>query len=424
MFPLASIQALGKVGLAIVEILIGIGFAIGLEISGFSNSYVLTGQFYFRNGRVIKAMFTAIVVAMLLIFGAYALGILDYDLIWVDETYLWPGLVGAALMGIGIIIGGYCPGTSLVSSVALKKDAWFFALGGLVGTFLFSETERLFHYFYNSSYYGRLTLMDVFHLKAGTVVFIMVVMALIVFWLNEWAVNKLKREDSQPFPTPRWGWIASAVVLLAALGLWAMWPSWEQRWQQVAADQAPLLEQNQVQIHPGELAQSLNQTKTRQTVVIDVRDDYAYNLFHLRWSRHIPLEQLEEAVPEFKKMVEETPTTVFVIVSNTGEEATTAWKILAAYKVPNIYILDGGLNQWVQVFGEEDLAEGLLVEAQPGASPESFDYYCEAALGDHYRSADMLADPENEELLEKVKDQFVPKIKVKGPSGPAGGGGG
>lgn len=422
MFPLASIHALGKVGLALVEILIGIAFAFGLEISGFSNSYVLTGQFYFRNGRVIKAMFTAIVAAMVLVFGAVALGWLDYDVIWVDPTYLWPGIVGGALMGIGIIIGGYCPGTSIVSSVALKKDAWFFVLGGLVGTFLFSETERLFHYFYNSSFYGRLTLMDVFHLSAGAVVFIMVLLALIVFWLNEWAVNKFKREDTQPYPTPRWLPIASGVVLLVAVGLWGMWPSWQQRWNQVAAQQAPLLEQNQVQIHPGELATALNKTKTLQVVVLDVRDDYAYNLFHLRWSRHVPLSELESVIPELKKMAQETPTTVFVVVSNGEAQATTAWKMLAAYKVPNIYLLGGGLNQWVQIFGEEDLAEGTLVAAQPSQNPEVFNYYCKAALGDRYRSADMLADPENEELLEKVKDQFVPKIKIKAPSGPAGGG--
>ena len=422
MFPLASITALGKVGLAIVEILIGIGFAVGLEVSGFSDSFVLTGQFYFRNGRVIKAMFTAIVVSMVLVFGSVALGILDYDVIWVDPTHLWPGVVGAALMGIGIIIGGYCPGTSLVSSTALKKDAWFFVLGGLVGTFLFSETEKLFHYFYNSSDYGRVTLMDVFHLNAGAVVFIMVVMALVVFWLNEWAVNKLKREDSQPYATPRWAAAATVVVLLVAAGVWAIWPTWQQRWNQVAAKQAPLLEQRQVQVSPEELATTLNKTKPLQTVIIDVRDDYDYNLFHLRWSRHIPLNALESAVPELKAIAKETPATVFMIVSDGEVQATEAWKILAAYKVPNIYILDGGLNKWIEVFGEEDLAEGKIMEAKAAGDQEALDYYFEAALGARYRSADMLADPDNDEIIEKIQDKFEPKIKIKGPSGPAGGG--
>ena len=422
MFPLASIHALGKTGLALVEILIGIGFAFGLEISGFSNSYVLTGQFYFRNGRVIKAMFTAILVAMVLVFSSVALGLLDYDVIWVDPTYLWPGVVGGALMGIGIIIGGYCPGTSLVSSTALKKDAWFFVLGGLVGTFLFSETEQLFHYFYNSSFYGRVTLMDVFHVNAGVVVFVMGIIIVLTFWLNEWAVNKLKREDTQPFPTPRWAPIATVVVLLIVAGVWAMWPTWQQRWNQVAATQEPLLQQRQVQISPYELATTINKTKTLQTVIVDVRDDYSYNLFHLRWSRHIPLNDLLAATPEFRKMAKETPATVFVIVSNGEDQATEAWKMLVAEKVPNVYLLEGGLNEWIKVFGEKDMAEGKIMEAKAAGNTQLLDYYFAEALGDRYRAADMLADPDNDEIIEKIKDQFVPKIKVKGPTGPAGGG--
>ncbi len=422
MFPLASIHALGKVGLAFVEILIGIGFAFGLEISGFSNSYVLTGQFYFRNGRVIKAMFTAILVAMVLIFASVAVGLLDYDVIWVDPTYLWPGVVGGALMGIGIIIGGYCPGTSIVSSTALKKDAWFFALGGLVGTFIFSESERLFHYFYNSSFYGRVTLMDVFHVSAGVVVFVMAIIIVLTFWLNEWAVNKFKREDTQPYPTPRWAPIASVVVLLVAAGVWAIWPTWQQRWNQVAATQEPLLQQRQVQISPYELATTLNKTKTLQTIIVDVRDDYSYNLFHLRWSRHIPVDELLGAVPEFRKMAKETPATVFVIVSNGEDQATQAWKIMVAEKVPNVYLLAGGLNDWIKVFGEKDMAEGKIMEAKAAGNTRLLDYYFAEALGDRYRAADMLADPDNDEIIEKIKDQFVPKIKVKGPTGPAGGG--
>ncbi len=422
MFPLAAIDALGKAGIYLIEILIGFGFGYGLEVSGFNNSYVLTGQFYFRNGRVIKALFTAIVVAMLLIFGSVALGILDYDVIWVDTTHLWPGILGAIIMGIGFVIGGYCPGTSVVSTVTLKKDGLFYVLGGLFGAFLFSETEPLFHYFYNSSDYGRVTLMDVFHVNAGVVVVAITIMALLLFWLNEALVKRFGKEDSAVHVSPRWIPVAGVVVFAVALGVWAIWPTWQQRWNQVAATQAPLLEERQVQIHPGELATTMNNHKGLNTVIIDVRDDYSYNLFHLRWSRHIPLSALEAAVPEFKKVAQETPATVFVVVSNSEAQATEAWKMLAAGKVPNIYILEGGLNNWIEVFGEEDLAEGKIVEAKAAGDEEALEYYFEAALGARYRAADMMSDPDNEELLEKVKDKYEPKIKIKGPSGPAGGG--
>ncbi|MEZ4581350.1 MAG: YeeE/YedE thiosulfate transporter family protein [Caldilineaceae bacterium] len=87
----------------------------------------LARQFYFKEMTVLKVMFMGIVVAMLLIFWATAMGWLNYNLIWVNPTYLWPGIVGGLIMGVGFIIGGFCPGTSLVAAATLKLDGIFFA---------------------------------------------------------------------------------------------------------------------------------------------------------------------------------------------------------------------------------------------------------------------------------------------------------
>lgn len=66
-----------------------IGFAFGhvLEISGFAISTRLAAHFYFKDMTVLKVMFRAIIVAMVLIFLAAGLGLLDYNLIWVKPTY-------------------------------------------------------------------------------------------------------------------------------------------------------------------------------------------------------------------------------------------------------------------------------------------------------------------------------------------------
>ncbi|MEZ4617838.1 MAG: YeeE/YedE thiosulfate transporter family protein [Caldilineaceae bacterium] len=64
---------------------------------------------HFQELTVLKVMFTSIVVAMVLIFAASGLGWLDYKAIWVNPTYLWPGIVGGLIMGVGFIIGGFCP---------------------------------------------------------------------------------------------------------------------------------------------------------------------------------------------------------------------------------------------------------------------------------------------------------------------------
>ncbi|RPI98770.1 MAG: sulfurtransferase, partial [Chloroflexi bacterium] len=147
-FPLILSDTLGHWGQYIVYLVIGFAFGLVLEIAGFGNSKKLAAQFYFKELTVLKVMFTAIVVAMVLVFLASGLGLLEYSLVWVNPTYLWPGIVGGLIMGVGFIVGGFCPGTSLVAAATAKLDGLFFALGGLFGMFLFGETVSRFDSFY------------------------------------------------------------------------------------------------------------------------------------------------------------------------------------------------------------------------------------------------------------------------------------
>jgi len=106
-FPLTLDSIFLKIGVYAIFLLIGTAFGYVLESSGFNVSTTLAKQFYFKDLTVFKVFFTAIVVAMLLIFSATAIGLLDYNLIWVNPTYLWAGLVGGFVMGVGFIIGGF-----------------------------------------------------------------------------------------------------------------------------------------------------------------------------------------------------------------------------------------------------------------------------------------------------------------------------
>ena len=42
---------------------------------------------------------------------------LDLSLVYFSDTWLLPQAVGGLLLGFGFIIGGYCPGTSMVGEV-------------------------------------------------------------------------------------------------------------------------------------------------------------------------------------------------------------------------------------------------------------------------------------------------------------------
>ncbi len=97
----------GKFVLYTITFLIGAAFGYVLEIGGFGNSTKLAAQFYLKDMTVFKVMFMGIIVAMVLVFAASGLGWLDYNRVYVNPTYLWPGVVGGLIMGVGFIIGGF-----------------------------------------------------------------------------------------------------------------------------------------------------------------------------------------------------------------------------------------------------------------------------------------------------------------------------
>lgn len=404
-FPLDLIPLWGKFWAYVVYGIIGFGFGYVLEISGFGNSKKLAAQFYFKDLTVLKVMFTAIVVAMVLIFAASGLGLLDYNLVWVNPTYLWPGIVGGLIMGVGFIVGGFCPGTSLVAMVTRKIDGLFFVLGGLFGIFVFGEVVDYFSIFWHSSYYGRLTLMDVFKLPTGVVVVLVVAMALFMFWGGEQLERIFGKRDLKKEPKQRKA--AAAALFVAALGVMLIGqPTPADRWAQIAPDKEAELAERTVQIHPGELLATMNDP-TLQTVILDVRSEADYNLFHLVDARRVTPEMLPALVAELRLA---PVNTVVVVMSNDEAAATDMWRELMAQSVANVYILEGGINEWLATFAQEDTR--IVAIADQGV--DKLDYRFSAALGEAFPAA--TPDPHKFEL------EYTPKINLNIPRGPKSGG--
>lgn len=404
-FPLALEPLWGKAITYLIFLLIGFAFGFVLEISGFGSSPKLAAQFYFKDLTVLKVMFTAIVVAMVFIFAASGLGLLDYNLIWVNPTYLWPGIVGGLVMGIGFIVGGFCPGTSLVAMATLKKDGLFFVLGVMFGIFAFGETVGSFETWWESSYMGRFTLPQLFGLPTGVVVLLVVLMALFMFWGGEQLERIIGKKDLKK--EPKWRYTAAGALVLGAVAVvFIGQPTTLDRWNRLADAKQPLLESRSVQIHPGELLTSIEDPRL-VVYMLDVRSEADYNLFHIEDARHTPLETLPELVPEFNQ---QPGNTVFIVMSNDEVAATDAWKFLVAESVPNVYILEGGINHWLDYFAEEDERISPLVSAPD----DSLRFTFPAALGARYEAA--TPDPHHYEL------EYTPKIELKQKRGPTGGG--
>lgn len=398
---------MGHWGQYVLYLLIGVGFGFALEVSGFANSRILAAQFYFKNLTVLKVMFGAIVTAMVLVFLTTSLGLLDYNLVYVNETYLWPGILGGLIMGAGFILGGFCPGTSAVAMVVGKIDGLIFVLGALFGIFAFGETVGFYENFWHSSYLGRFTIPDWLGLPYGVVVVLIVLMALFMFWGSEQLERIFGGRDLSK--EPRWRYYAAGgllglAVLTAVIGL----PSTADKWAKIEATETARLDNREVQIHPSELAKTMTDD-TLRTIILDVRSEADYNLFHLQEARHAPIDALPGLVAELRA---EPANTVIVVASNDEAAATEAWKYLRAESVRSAYILEGGMNNWLRLFGD---AQFVADSAVANATNDTLAFRFPTALGAGYAFA-----APNEKLAEKF--EYTPKIVLEVKRGPGGGG--
>jgi hypothetical protein len=165
----------------------GVLFGYVLESAGFASPRKLTAQFRFTDWSVFKVMFTAIIVAGIGLYAATAGGLMPANGIYIPTNYFWAMLAGGALVGAGMAIGGYCPGTSAVGLASGRLDGLFFMLGMVFGTGLFAGVFDWIKDFYLAAKGpDAQTLPQLFGVPTWAVLAVLVVMAIAGFALGTW----------------------------------------------------------------------------------------------------------------------------------------------------------------------------------------------------------------------------------------------
>ena len=178
----------------VIALLIGGAFGYILEASGFSSSRNIAGVFYGYNFVVLRVFFTAMIVAMVGYLYLSYMGWIDMNMVFVLPTYLNSMLLGGFIMGLGFVIGGFCPGTSYTAAAIGKIDGIVFALGTLVGIFLFSEFFPFFEGFYSENLLGNVTIGEMLGVSNEVVAFVFVVIAIVAFYAT-WFIEKRVRKN-------------------------------------------------------------------------------------------------------------------------------------------------------------------------------------------------------------------------------------
>ncbi len=151
-------------------VLIGVFFGYSLQRSGFTDSRRIAETFYMKDVHVPTVMFTAIITAAIGLWGMSLLGLINASKMYFLPTYLLPMIVAGFIFGMGMSVGGFCPGTSLAAMVTGKIDAIVFVVGVFLGSLLFGDLFPIWGEFYNSNAHGVWRIDQLFNINLGLAV--------------------------------------------------------------------------------------------------------------------------------------------------------------------------------------------------------------------------------------------------------------
>lgn len=119
-------------------IVCGVLFGWVLQRGGLGNGCRLTAGLRLQDSTVFNVMASAILVAAAGMYVLEVAGLIQVTDIFVPTTYLWATLLGGALIGAGMGLGGYCPGTSVVGAAGGRIDGIVFFVGMIAGVIIFA----------------------------------------------------------------------------------------------------------------------------------------------------------------------------------------------------------------------------------------------------------------------------------------------
>ena len=206
----------------VVAIFIGIAFGFILEQAGFSTSKKLVGLFYGYDFTVLRVFFTAGVTAMIGVFALNHFGLIDISLVYVNPTFLWSALVGGLIMGLGFVVGGYCPGTSVCAAAIGKIDAMIFVGGSFLGVLVFAEGYPLFEGLYKAANWGSPRIFETLGMSQSLFAFLLTAIAVGAFWAVTLIENKVNGKPNPEFSSKKLYYGLTAIALVIGLAAFVM----------------------------------------------------------------------------------------------------------------------------------------------------------------------------------------------------------
>ena len=321
----------------IVALFIGIAFGAILEQAGFSTSKKLVGLFYGYDFTVLRVFFTAGIVAMIGVMALEHFGLLDINLVYVNPTFLWSAVIGGLIMGLGFVVGGFCPGTSVCAAAIGKIDAMIFIGGAIFGVLVFAEGYPAFEGLYKATDWGSPRMFETLGMPQHLFAFLLAIVALSAFVIVSVVENRVNGMDAKPVRFTRYYMGLASIGLLIALSAF-MFPERKAALQDMVQDTVLVRSYPLDTMAVDELAfRLMNEDPSLQ--VIDFRPASEFSTLSLPGSTSFTVDNLFEKEPNLVLTLRRK-TNVFVAEDEPTERQIAIMAMELGYK--NIRVLRGG----------------------------------------------------------------------------------
>lgn len=324
----------------IVALVIGIFFGAILEQAGFSTSKKLVGLFYGYDFTVLRVFFTAGLVAMIGVMGLAHFGLLDMNLVYINPTFLWSAIIGGLIMGLGFVVGGFCPGTSICAAAIGKIDAMIFIVGAFLGVLVFAEGYPIFEPLYKAANLGNPRIFETLGISQNLFAFILVTFALLAFWLASIVENRVNGIKKPAFRFTPYYLSITAVGIIMALSAF-VFPERKVSLLELIEDKKFVQSYNISEMTVDEFAFRIMDERDTKLQIIDFRDANEFSKMSLPKSTSFTLDNLFEKEPD-KVLSVRHKINVFVADDELTERKMAIIASELGYK--RIKILQGGLN--------------------------------------------------------------------------------
>jgi len=123
-------------GTMILAVILGTAFGFAIQRVGASNPSGVINMLRLKDMHLMRVIFLSIAIASTIIFIGMSIGFVDSSHMSI-KNMTWGVIIGGMIFGLGWGLAGYCPGTAVCALGEGRKDAIFFVLGALLGSYFF-----------------------------------------------------------------------------------------------------------------------------------------------------------------------------------------------------------------------------------------------------------------------------------------------